>query len=76
MKKYEIVASKEVVAEFTMDHVVYDKKFGFARKAAEWIVKQHPELDGAPYDTKFDRTLDGPVTVVFYSIGNLVINEK
>jgi hypothetical protein len=76
MKKYEIVASKEVVAEFTMDHVVYDRMFGFARKAAEWIVKQHPELTGAPYDTKFDGALDGPVTVVFYSIGNLVINEK
>lgn len=73
MKKYEIVASKEVVAEFTMDLQVFEMRFGLGSKLAKWIVSQHGELEGSTYDWKYT---DNTVVIKFYSVGNLVINEK
>lgn len=73
MKKYVIEASKEVVAEYTMDLNVFEMKFGLGYKMAEWIVAQNEYLNGVPYDWEY---VNDKVVMRFYSVGNLVINEK
>lgn len=73
MKKYVIEASKEVVAEFTMDLQVYEMRFGLGSKLAKWIMSQHRELEGCTYDWEYTNKA---VVIKFYSLGNLVINEE
>lgn len=72
MKNYKIVASKEPVAKFEIDMQVITMKFGCCAKCGEWIITQHPELKDTPWD--YDIYAKKAV-FVFYSIGNLVIEE-
>lgn len=72
MKKYEIKASKKVVATFTMDYKVYYMKFSCSRKLVTWIIEQHPEYKDCPWDADFPND---NIVVQFYSVGNLVIDE-
>lgn len=73
MKQYEIIASKEIVATFSMDYNTYQMKFECSSKLVAWIVSQHPELKDTPYNADFP---DDRIVIDFYSVGNLVINEK
>lgn len=73
MKSYEIVASKEVVAKFTMDYTAFEMKFGCSSKMVEWIINEHPELKDVPNKADFPKN---SIVVEFYSVGNLVIEEK
>ena len=73
MKQYEIVASKEVVATFSMNYDAFKMKFKGSNNLVAWIVNQHPELEDTPFHANFP---DDRIVIDFYSIGNLVINEK
>ena len=73
MKNYEIIASKEVVATFAMDYTSFKMKFENSKNLADWIKSQHPELKDVPHNADFP---DDNVVIEFYSIGNLVIEEK
>lgn len=73
MKNYVINASKEVVAVFEINEDVFNMKFTCSNEAARWIVSQHSELAECPHDVNFCGNM---VKIIFYSIGNLVINEK
>lgn len=73
MKNYEIIASREPVAKFEVDMQVVTMKFVYCAKCCAWIVEQHPELKDTPWD--YDIR-DGKAIFTFYSIGNLVIEEK
>ena len=73
MKSYNIVASKKPVAKFEIDMQVVTMKFVCCRKCYEWIITQHPELKNTPWDYE----IPGEKAVfTFYSLGNLVIEEK
>ena len=74
MKNYRINVSKELVAKFAMDYNVYGMKFKTTKQCAEWIVSEHPELKDAPWDYTVMRNND--IVFMFYSLGNLVIEEK
>lgn len=73
MKNYLIVASKDVVATFTMDYHMFKMKFKMSSCMVQWIVQEHPELKGVPYNAEFPNDT---IVVKFYSVGNLVIEEK
>lgn len=73
MKQYEIKASKNVVATFTMDYQVFSMKFSCSRKLVMWIIEQHPEYKDCPWDADFPNDT---IVVQFYSVGNLVIDES
>ena len=73
MKSYEIIASKEVVARFTMDYTTFKMKFGCSSEIIKWIIDEHPEFKDIP--NRADFTKDS-IVVEFYSVGNLVIEEK
>lgn len=74
MKQYEIIASKEVVASFSIDYASFEMKFKLSGSMmVEWIVDQHPELVNVPWRIDFHN---GKATVEFYSVGNLVIEER
>lgn len=74
MKNYNVVASKEPVASFSMDYTTYKMKFPCTTKCANWIVSQNPELDCAPWDFSIEK--DDKIVFTFYSIGNLIIEEE
>lgn len=73
MKNYKIVVSKTLVAKFSMDYSTYGMKFDSVKECVEWIISEHPELDGAPWD--YDILRNNDIVFLFYSLGNLVINE-
>lgn len=73
MKNYEIIASKEVVATFRMNVDLYHIKFLHSGKMAEFIVKKHPELANSIHSIDFEKE---EVVLKFYSVGNLIIQEK
>ena len=73
MKQYEIIASKEVVATFSMNYDAFKMKFECSSNLVAWIVSQHPELKDTPFNADFP---DDRIVISFYSMGNLVINEK
>jgi len=72
MKCFDIIASKEVVATFTMDYSTYTMKFKCSSKLVEFIREKHPEYANVPYHVDFP---DDTIVVEFYSIGNLVIGQ-
>lgn len=74
MKNYRVNVSKELVAKFSMDYSVYGMKFKTTKQCAEWIVSEHPELKDAPWD--FTILGNNDIVFMFYSLGNLVIEEK
>lgn len=74
MKNYRIVASKTLVAKFSMNYSTYGMKFHTSEDCVKWIVSEHPELADAPWDYTILRNND--IVFMFYSIGNLVINEE
>ena len=73
MKNYNVVASKEIVAKFTMDYSMYEMKFEYASACVEWIRSEHPELENSPWDYECYR--NNTIVFRFYSLGNLVIEE-
>ena len=73
MKNYEIIASKEIVARFTMDYATYKMKFECLNEMVEWIINEHPELKDVPNRANFPKD---SIVIEFYSVGNLVIEEK
>lgn len=73
MKCFDIVASKEVVATFTMDYSTYKMKFKCSAELIKFITEQHPEYKDVPHNVDFP---DDNIVVEFYSLGNLVIGEK
>lgn len=73
MKNYSIVASKEVVASFTMDYDSFKMKFKCSNDLVRWIREQHPEFCNTPHHVDFPT--DSDIVIEFYSIGNLVIEE-
>lgn len=72
MKNYSIVASREVVATFTMDYTSFKMNFSTSKNLVDWIVEQHPEFKDVPYNADFPND---NIIIEFYSIGNLVIEE-
>lgn len=74
MKNYRIVASKTLVAKFSMDYSTYGMKFNTTKECVEYIISEHPELAGAPWDYTILRNND--IVFLFYSLGNLVINNE
>lgn len=72
MKCFDIIASKEVVATFTMDYSTYVMKFTCSSKLVEFIREKYPEYANAPYHVDFP---DDTIVVEFYSVGNLVIGQ-
>lgn len=72
MKKYEIVAAQEVVAEFRMNYNVFVAKFGYSTKLIEWIKEEHPELQDCSYLKDFTSE---DIVIQFCSSGNPVIQE-
>ena len=72
MKKFDIVASKEVVASFQMDYNTFKMKFAFSAQLVDFIVDKYPEYKDVPYNVDFP---DDKVVVEFYSLGNLVVEE-
>lgn len=73
MKTYRIEASKQLVAKFAMNYSTYTMKFTSTQKCVDFIVAEHPELADAPWDFVILRNND--IIFMFYSLGNLVINE-
>lgn len=74
MKDYRINVSKELVAKFSMNYSVYGMKFKTTNQCVEWIMSEHPELKDAPWEFTILRNND--IVFMFYSLGNLVIEEK
>lgn len=72
MKNYKIVASKNVIATFTMDYTTYEMQFSCPSKFVEWILSKHSEFKDCPWDHEYKRN---NIIISFYSIGNLVIEE-
>ena len=72
MKKYEIVAAQEVVAEFKMNFNVFVAKFGYSDKLVDWIREEHPELQDCSYLKNFTGE---DILIQFVSSGNPVIQE-
>ena len=72
MKCFDIVASKEVMASFSMDYDTYKMKFEHSAQLIEFIVNKYPEYKDAPYHVDFP---DNDIVVEFYSLGNLVIGQ-
>lgn len=72
MKHFDIVASKEVVASFSMNYDTYKMKFECSAQLVEFIVSKYPEYKDAPYHVDFP---DNDIVVEFYSLGNLVIGQ-
>lgn len=73
MKNYKILASREPVAKFEVDMQIVTMKFVHCHKCCDWIVEHHPELKDAPWDYDIRG---GKAVFVFYSLGNLVEEEK
>lgn len=73
MKKFDIVASKEIVASFTMNYDTFKMKFKCSSKLVEFIRDAHPEYSETLYNVDFTND---DVVVEFYSVGNAVIEEK
>ena len=72
MKTFNIVASKEIVASFSMNYDTYKMKFEHSAQLVEFIVSKHPEYKDVPYHVDFPNN---DIVVEFYSLGNLVIGQ-
>lgn len=72
MKKYEIVAAQQTVAEFKMNYQTFITKFGYSDKLVEWIKCQHLELQDCSYLKSYP---DEDILIQFVSSGNPVIQE-
>lgn len=72
MKKYEIVAAEEIVAEVRMDYDRFSSSFNVTQKAIEFIIKERPELK----DCSNRWNIRGEVIIfTFCSTGNPVMQE-
>lgn len=71
MNSYRIEASKTLVAKFAMNYTTFGMKFKSTKECVAWIISEHPELAGAPWDYNILRNDD--IVFMFFSIGNLVI---
>ncbi len=73
MKNFNIIASKEVVASFKMDYDTYKMKFKCKDELVAFIRDKHPEYLEIPYNVDFPND---DIVVEFYSVGDIVIEEK
>lgn len=76
MKSYKIVAATETVAHFEIDDPTFNSAFcGLPKNAANWIVKQRPELEGCSWTWNWSK--GGKIfNLDFMSVGDPVLQGQ